>query len=75
MTPSTRVAPLIARTRELYPGPLVLLATQGPIRKPSSLGCAPVLGLNEYYPSRRPYTITISSSTVEKNLPEKFAAP
>jgi hypothetical protein len=64
---------LIARTRELYPGPLVYSATQGPefetIRFWDALD---YIGLNEYYPLPDDLTTTDLVRTVE-TVQKRFA--
>jgi len=66
---------LIARARELYPGPLVYSATQGPefetIRFWDALD---YIGLNEYYPLPDDLTTTDLVRTVE-TVQKKFARP
>jgi hypothetical protein len=66
---------LIARARELYPGPLVYSATQGPefetIRFWDALD---YIGLNEYYPLPDDLTTTGLVRTVEA-VQKKFARP
>jgi hypothetical protein len=66
---------LIARARELYPGPLVYSATQGPefetIRFWDALD---YIGLNEYYPLPDDLTTADLVRTVE-TVQKKFARP
>jgi hypothetical protein len=66
---------LVARARELYPGPLVYSATQGPefetIRFWDALD---YIGLNEYYPLPDDLTTTDVVRTVE-TVQKKFARP
>lgn len=66
---------LIARARELYPGPLVYSATQGPdfetIRFWDALD---YIGLNEYYPLPDDLSTTDLVRTVE-TVQKKFARP
>jgi hypothetical protein len=66
---------LIARARELYPGPLVYSATQGPefetIRFWDALD---YIGLNEYYPLPDDLTTTDLVRTVE-TVQKKFTRP